>query len=222
MGPSERSESEGEPRKTARDVIGEVGAAVQNGISPVAGRVGDAVRSGVGSVERALDDPATSQANELVEKANLPEISGDAPLVSLSTRLDREADFWRGISMRQLSRAAWMDRLSISGNVVLLVGIIVLSAISAFRAMFASDAALHVSVLLGVAALLLVMGSITIQRATVKVRQGQLDVMREALARSDLSEARIHRLAALIEMRTSDPEGYRTALRELESDMRGA
>ncbi len=218
MGQTERQDSESEPRKTARAVMGDVGNAVQNG----AGRVGDAVRSGVGSVERALDDPTTSQANELVEKANLPEISGDAPLVSLSTRLDREADFWRGISMRQLSRAAWMDRLSISGNVVLLVGIVVLSAIAAFRAMFASDAALHVSALLGVAALLLVMGSITMQRATVKVRQGQLDVMREALTRSDLAESRIHRLATLIEMRTSDPEGYRTALRELEADMRSA
>jgi hypothetical protein len=221
MGQTERQESEGEPKKTARAVIGEVGAAVQNGVAPVADRVGNAIRSGVGSVERALDDPATSQSNELVEKANLPEISGDAPLVSLSTRLDREADFWRGISMRQLSRAAWMDRLSISGNVVLLVGIIVLSAIAAFRAMFASDAALHVGALLGVAALLLIMGSITIQRATTKVRQGQLEVMREALARSDLAEARIHRLAALIEMRASDPEQYRTALRELEGDMRG-
>ncbi|MBK9259063.1 MAG: hypothetical protein IPM54_04435 [Polyangiaceae bacterium] len=222
MGQTERQDAEGEPRKTARAVIGDVGAAVQSSVAPVADRVGSAIRSGVGSVERALDDPATSQANELVEKANLPEISGEAPLVSLSIRLDREADFWRGISMRQLSRAAWMDRLSITSNVVLLIGIVVLSAIAAFRAMFASDAALHVSALLGVAALLLVMGSLTIQRATAKVRQGQLDVMREALARSDLAEARIHRLAALIEMRVTDPEQYRTALRELEGDMRGA
>jgi len=222
MARTERQDSEEEPKKTARAVIGEVGTAVQNGFAPVADRVGNAVRTGVGSVERALDDPATSQTNEVVEQANLPEISGDAPLVSLSVRLDREADFWRGVSMRQLSRAAWMDRLSISSNVVLLVGIVVLSAIAAFRAMFASDAALHVSALLGVAALLLVMGSMTIQRATAKIRQGQLEVMREALVRSDLAEARIHRLAALIEMRGSDPEEYRKALRELEGDMRGA
>jgi hypothetical protein len=222
MGQTERQDSDVEPRKTARAVMGEVGTAVQNGLAPVASRMGDAVRSSVGSVERALDDPAKSLANEMVEQANLPEIEGEAPLVSLGIRLDREADFWRALAMRQLSRAAWMDRLSISSTVVLLVGVIVLASISAFRALFASDAAVQVTILLGVSALLLVIGAATIQRATAKVRQGQLDVTREALARSDLSEARLHRLAALIEMRTSDPEGYRTALRELEADMRGA
>ncbi len=220
MSSSAGIDEEGAPRKTARAVIGDVGAAVQNGFTPVADRVGNAVRSGVGSLDRALDDPAKALANEMVEQANLPEIEGDAPLVSLGIRIDREADFWRGLAMRQLSRSAWMDRLSISSTVVLLIGIIVLSAISAFRAMFASDAALHVSALLGIAALFLVIGGIVIQRATTKLRQGQLDVAREALARSDLAEARLHRLAALIEMRSADPDGYKTALRCLESDMR--
>jgi hypothetical protein len=222
MAQSERQDTDGEPRKTARAVLGDVGTAVQSGLAPVAGRVGDAVRSGVGSVERALDDPAKTLAAEMLEQANLPEIAGDDPLVSLGIRLDREADFWRGLAMRQLTRAAWMDRLAISSNVVLLVGVVLLASISAFRALVASDAAIHVTILLGVSALLLVIGAVTIQRATAKVRQGQLDVAREALARSDLSEARLHRLAALIEMRASDQDGYRTALRELESDMRGA
>jgi hypothetical protein len=103
----------------------------------------------------------------------------------------------------------------------LLVGVVLLASIAAFRALVASDAAVQVTILLGVSALLLVIGAITIQRATTKVRLGQLDVARDALARSDLAESRLHRLAALIEMRASDPEGYRTALRELESDMRG-
>lgn len=221
MAQSERQDADGEPRKTARAVLGEVGSAVQTGLAPVAGRVGDAVRSGVGSVERALDDPAKSLGNEMIEQANLPEIAGDDPLVSLGIRLDREADFWRGLAMRQLTRAAWMDRLSISSTVVLLVGVVLLASIAAFRALVASDAAIQVTILLGVSALLLVIGAITIQRATTKVRLGQLDVARDALARSDLAESRLHRLAALIEMRASDPEGYRTALRELESDMRG-
>lgn len=222
MGQNERSDAESEPRKTTRAVIGEVGAAVHSGLAPVAGRVGDAVRSGVGSVERALDDPAKSLGHEMLEQADLPEIAGDDPLISLGIRLDREADFWRGVAMRQLTRAAWMDRLAISSTVVLLVGVVVLASISAFRALVASEAAVQVTILLGVSALLLVIGAATIQRATAKVRQGQLDVARDGLARSDLAEARLHRLAALMEMRAADQEGYRTALRELESDMRGA
>lgn len=222
MGQDEQSETDVQPRKTARAVIGEVGSAVQNGLAPVAGRVGDAVRSSVGSVERALDDPAKTLAAEMLEQANLPEIAGDDALASLGIRLDREADFWRSLAMRQLSRAAWMDRLAISSTVVLLVGVVVLASISAFRALVASDAAIQVTALLGVSALLLVIGAATIQRATTKVRQGQLDVARDALVRSDLAEARLHRLAALLEMRAADAEGYRIALRELESDMRGA
>lgn len=221
MGQNESPESAGEPRKTARTVMGDVGAAVQNGIGPVADRVGDAVRSGVGTVERALDDPAKSLAAEMLEQAKLPEIAGEDSLVSLGIRLDREADFWRGLALRQLSRAAWMERLSISSTIVLLIGVVVLASIGAFRALVASDAAVHVAILLGASAVLLVLGAATIQRATAKVRQGQLEVAREALTRSDLSEARLHRLAALLEMRASDPEGYRTALRELEADMRG-
>ncbi|HRI66992.1 MAG TPA: hypothetical protein PK156_22260 [Polyangium sp.] len=220
MGKDEPPEDDGQPRKTARAVMGEVGTAVQNGLGPVAGRVGDAVRSGVGSVERALDDPAKSLAAEMLEKSDLPQIAGDNPLGSLTNRLDHEADFWRGVAIRQMARAAWMDRVSISSTVVLLVGVGILAAISAFRALFASEAAIAVTILLGASALLLLIGAAMIQRATMKVRQGQFEVVRDALARSDLAEARLHRLAALVEMRSSDPEGYRTALRELESEMR--
>lgn len=222
MGQNESPESEAEPKKTARTVMSDVGAAVQNGIGPVADRVGDAVRSGVGTVERALDDPSKSLAAEMLEQAKLPEIAGEDSLASLGIRLDREADFWRGLALRQLSRAAWMERLSISSTVVLLIGVVILASIGAFRALVASDAAVQVSILLGASAALLMLGAITIQRATSKIRQGQLEVAREALSRSDLSEARLHRLAALMEMRSSDPEGYRTTLRELEADMRGA
>ncbi len=220
MGKDEPPEDDGQPRKTARAVMGEVGTAVQNGLGPVAGRVGDAVRSGVGSVERALDDPAKSLAAEMLEKSDLPQIAGDNPLGSLTNRLDHEADFWRGVAIRQMARAAWMDRVSISSTVVLLVGVGILAAISAFRALFASEAAIAVTILLGASALLLLIGAAMIQRATMKVRQGQFEVVRDALARSDLAEARLHRLAALVEMRSSDPEGYRTALRELETEMR--
>lgn len=221
MGQDKPPESEREPRKTARAVIGDMSTAVQNGLGPVASRVEDAVRSGVGSVEKALDDPGKNAAPEMHEQANLPEITRDDPLISLGARLDREADFWRGVAMRQLSRVAWMDRLSISSTVVLLIGVVVLASIGAFRALVASEAAVYVTALLGASTLLLILGAATIQRATAKVRQGQLEVTREALARSDLAEARLHRLAAILEMRASDQEGYRTALRELESDMRG-
>jgi len=221
MAQSDRQDADDEPKKTAREVLGDVGNAVQTGFAPVAGRVEEAVRSGVGRVERALDDPAKSVGNEMLDQADLPQITGEDPLGSLGNRLDREADFWRGVAMRQLTRAAWMDRLSISSTVVLLVGVVVLASIAAFRALVASDAAVQVSILVGVATLLLLIGALTIQRATNKIRQGQLDVARDALQRSDLAESRLHRLAALIEMRTSDQEGYRTALRDLESDMRG-
>jgi hypothetical protein len=76
--------------------------------------------------------------------------------------------------------------------------------------------------LLGVAALLLLLGAFTAYRVTSKIRAAQVLSAREALARADLSEARLHRLAAVLALRRADPEAYVATLRALEADMRTA
>lgn len=211
-----------------RTAAQDVGSAIQGSVAPVAERMGAAFERGVSGVGRALEDPADG-GGELLRQADLPELDGGNPLSSLGIRLDREADLWRSVAMRQLARAAWMDRIAISTSVVSMVGVMVLAAIAAFRALFvsASSAALAsqgfgVALLLLVGALLVLVGSWRLTRAAAQIRAGQIAVAREALARADVSELRLQRLAVLLETRGADPESYRAALRQLETEIRAS
>ncbi len=206
----------------AKALAEEVGAAIKGGILPVTDRMGSAMRKGMGSVEHALEDPTHAMNDALMEQADLPAIDGEDPLSSTGLRLDREADLWRSVAMRQLARAAWMDRLAITSAVVVLIGEALLASIAGFRALFASEAVGAVSLLLGVGALLLIAGTVAISRAAGRVRESQLEVARGALARADLAELRLHRLAALMELRKTDRDTYLVALRGFEADVRNA
>lgn len=205
--------------------IREVGAAIQGGVSPVAERVETAVARGVGHVGRALDDPtAAALATEVLKQSDLPELEAQAPLSSLALRLDRESDLWRGLALRQLARASWMERLAITSQVIAFGMVVALSAIAAFRALFAasplSASGGSVALLLAVGVLLLAIGSLALGTVTARVRRGQIEVAREALLRADLSELRLQRLAVLLELRGHDADAFRGALRQLESELR--
>jgi hypothetical protein len=215
-------EQNGVEKRSARTIARDVGAAIEGRLAPAADRAARAMRTGAASVERALEDPTTSMASEIREQAELPELAGEDPLAELAVRLDREADLYRGMAMQQLARAPWMDRIGVIAAVVSLVGVAVLAAIAAFRALFAPDGAVFASMLLGVGAFLLLLGSWTTGRAAAKLRAGQAQSAREALARADLAEARLHRIAALLALRQADLEGYKAKLKELEADMRSS
>src|SRR5262249_48295777 len=159
---------------------------IRKGIAPVADRVGAAVKTGIGSVEDALDDPARAMSAELVQQADLPELEGEDALASIGRRLDREADLWRGLAMRQLARAGWMDRVSVTSAAFVLVGEVVLASIAGFRALFATGDASSSALLLGAGALLLVVGTATIAAVASRIRRSQLEVARDALLRADL------------------------------------
>lgn len=201
--------------------VREVGAALQSGVAPVANRLGAAVDRGVNSVGRALEDPGAGLASEVLKQADLPELSVDTPLASLGVRLDREADLWRGVAMRQLARASWMERIAIMSSVIALIAVLILSAIAAFRALFTGVATNGgVALLLSIGALLTTAGCFLLSRVASRIRHGQIEVAREALVRADLCELRLHRLAILMEVRACDGDGYRASLRQLESELR--
>jgi hypothetical protein len=203
--------------------VKEVGAALQSGVAPVANRLDAAVDRGVSSVGRALEDPGGGLASEVLKQADLPELSADTPLASLGVRLDREADLWRGVAMRQLARASWMERISVSSTVIALVAVLILAAIAAFRALLTGGTGATgggVALLLCVGALLATAGCYLLSRVAWRIRHGQIEVAREALTRADLCELRLHRLAILLEVRVTDVDGYRASLKQLESELR--
>lgn len=203
----------------------EIGGKALAGVKPVATAVGARVRDGLGKVGDALRGDADEAAQipaELLSQADLPELSQADALASLAKRLDSEADFWRAVAMRQLARAAWTERLGVTGSLLLLIGGVVLAAIAAFRALVASAGGTATTMLVGVGLAVLLVAAIAVGRLSSQLRKGQIEAVRDALTRADLAEMRLHRIALLMEMRTSARDGYVAALSELEGDVRNA
>ncbi len=206
----------------ARDKAAELGGKAIANVRPVASAVGAGVRAGLGKVGSALRvDDAEAVPSELLTQADLPALSVEDPLVSLASRLDREADFWRGVAMRQLARAAWTERLGMTSSILLLVGGVVLAAIAAFRALVATKGSGNATaMLLGVGLAVLLVAALAVGGLVGRLRRGQMEAVKDATTRADLAELRIHRLALLMELRAAGREGYVAALSDLEADVR--
>ena len=202
----------------ARAVAGEIGKGVGS-LAPVVTRVGASVRAGIGQVGNALEDPSHAITAELLQQTNLPQLDGKDPLSSLAVRLDQEADLWRGIALRQIARAAWTERITMGGAILAFAGEAALGGVGGFRALFTSSTA-STPIVLGVAAVVIALGAITIACVAAVVRRGQLAIGRDALDRADCAEARLRRIAALMEIRGLDPGAYVADLRDLERDDR--
>jgi hypothetical protein len=201
----------------------EIGGKVAANVRPVADATFARVRSGLDKVGDALRvDGAPVVSAELLSQADLPELTQGEALASLARRLDREADFWRAVAMRQLARAAWTERLGVAGSLLLLVGGVVLAAIAAFRALVATKGGDATAMLLGVGLGVLLVSALAVGRLSTRLRQGQLEAVRDAMKRADLAELRLHRLALLLELREVGRDGYVAALTELEADVRRA
>lgn len=201
------------------------GTALKSEVAPLAARLGTAVERGVTTVGRALEDATTGGGAEVESSESLPALEASAPLASLTARLEREAELWRGVAMRLFTRAAWLDRVAMLGGVGTFIGLLVLSIIAAFRALFADTTGgngLAVAVLLGIGAVLTAGGSFLLNRIAGRIRHGQIEVAREALSRADLCELRLHRIGVVLELRTVDAESYKAALSQLEAEIRAS
>lgn len=207
----------------AREKAAELSEKVAVKVAPAAGAAIAGVRAGLGKMGEALRvDGAEVVPAELLTQADLPEISGGDPLVSLASRLDREADFWRAVAMRQLARAAWTERLGVASSILLLVGGVVLASIAGFRALFATkghsgDAT---AMLIGVGLAVLLIAAVAVGSLASRLRRGQMEAVKEAMSRADMAELRIHRIALLLELRGQGKDGYVAALSDLESEVR--
>ncbi len=211
------------PLQQAREKAQVMKRKVAENVGPVAEAALGGVRAGLHKVGDALrvDEPH-SLSPELLSQADLPEVLTEDALASLAKRLDREADFWRGVAMRQLARVAWTERLGVTSSLLLLVGGVVLGAIAAFRALFATEGGSSTAMLIGVGVGVLVTAAVVVNRLLRGLRQGQIDSVKEALRRADLSEMRLHRIAFLMELRQVGEGGYVAALTGLEADVRNA
>lgn len=163
--------------------------------------------------------PSATELDSLVEGSDLPELGpGPDTLSALALRLDREADLWRALALKAMSRSAWADRTAHGASVVAAVGCVGLAGIAAMEALF-SGATWHKALMVAVGGLLLVVGALVVGGAGSAIRRAQREVARESLARADLAELRLHRVAVVLAVRKEDPGAFVEALRRLEREV---
>lgn len=183
-----------------------------------ASKVAHTVGQGLRRAGRELDAPANADVAALIADSNLPEVAADDTLGSLARRLDREADLWRNLAIRELVHVAWANRIAHLASSLTMVGVLVLAGIGAFESLFAANSSRAIYLL--VSAGVLALGALVATAASASVRRSQREVVRDALVRADLAELRLHRVA--VAMASARAEGSeRESLVRLERDVTG-
>jgi hypothetical protein len=177
-------------------------------------------REGLRQAGRALEGPAGADVAALIADTNLPEVDGDDALGALSRRLDREADLWRNLAIRELAHVAWANRIVQAASIVTVVGVVALAGVAAFGALFGAAAAGR-ALLVGTAAGALALGTLAASWASASLRKSQREIVREALVRADVAELRLHRIALAMASLKADPDRARDTLARLEKDVTG-
>ncbi len=184
-----------------------------------ANKAAETVGRGLRRAGRELDAPANADVAALISESNLPEIMGDDALGSLARRLDREADLWRNLAIRELAHIAWANRIAHLASTLTMVGVLALAAIGAFQSWFAATGPR--ALMLGVSAGVLALGALVATAASASVRRSQREVVREALVRADVAELRLNRVAVAIAATRAESPEARDAIARLERDAAG-
>ncbi|MBI2393760.1 MAG: hypothetical protein HYV09_29585 [Deltaproteobacteria bacterium] len=183
------------------------------------GSIARSVGQGLRRAGRELDAPANADVAALIAEANLPEVAMDDALSSLARRLDREADLWRNLAIRELAHVGWANRIAHLASTLTIVGVLVLAGFAAFESLFTASSGR--AVLLAVAAGILALGAVVATAASASVRRSQREVVRDALVRADLAELRLHRIAVAVAATRADTPAEKEAIARLERDVGG-
>ena len=194
------------------------GAAVAASAHAVAAKLERGLSSGLTSAGRAFAAPKGTEIEGLLADSNLPELELDDPIASLAIRLDRESDLWRNFSLREIARLGWADRVAQSIAIIAVIGDLALGTIAGLSALIGGENAHGKVLLLGGAALILSTGALLVALVTKGIRRTRHSLSREALARADLAELRLHRVGIALAWRKQDTALYQEALARLERD----
>jgi hypothetical protein len=164
----------------------------------------------------ALVGPSEARVEDMLPATDLPEVPGEDSLARLSTRLDREADFFRALAVRELAAAAWVERLTFVGAIVLAMAAVGVAAALVFAVVIGGENA-GGRALLGVVALAaLAFGAASVALLGRGPRAARLGVARDALDRARDVESKIEGLTILFEWRRQSPTLYQDALARAE------
>lgn len=189
--------------------------AIRGGAKKVSTEVGESLDR----AKAALAEPSAPELEALFSSADLPEIVSADPIGSLAQRLDHEADLWRSLALRALSRAALADRIVQTSGIVVGLGAIALAVIAGLGALFGATNVAERLWMIGGALLALSVGVALVTWISGTIRNAQREIAREAMMRADLSELRLHRLGMVSALFQMDQEAGRQALLRLERDV---
>lgn len=187
--------------------------------SALAGSLGDGIGGGLREASKALAGPEGTDVQGLLASTNLPEIEGEDALRDLAARLDREGDLWRNLAFRELANARWTQKMLQVVAGLVLASAIGLAVLAGVAALFGAGGA--TALLVGAGAAVLATGTGLFVLVVAFVRRGQRETLREALARADLAELRLHRVAIALAARAATPDAISDVLARLERDARG-
>lgn len=173
-----------------------------------------------GGIERAnaaLETPANADVAALLPATNLPELATEGPLGLLATRLDREADLFRGVALRELARIGWVERIAQTLVVIAVACEIAVAICAVFLAVFGGGDG-RLGLLLG-AASIVGAGGIGASLSAARMRAAHTKLADGALERARAVEDRLFRVGIAMEWRAAGATLYQDALARLERDV---
>lgn len=192
------------------DTVGKGASAVGRGASAL----GTKAHSALVSANKALAAPEGADLAPLLEATDLPELAKDGALGSLAVRLDREADLYRNVALRELGRVAWIDRVTLTIVIFAFVGEVAVAAGAAFSALV--GAIEGKGGLFALAATILAIAPAGVAAIVASSRRMHRELATEALDRSRSIEDRIFQLGVAMEWQTTEAPLFQDALARLE------
>lgn len=169
---------------------------------------------GVAKANRALAAPEGADLAPLLVATDLPELATSGALGSLGTRLDREADLYRNVALRELGRVAWIDRVTLTLIVVAFLGegaIATTATLSALAGAIEGRGGLF-----ALAATILAVAGAGVAALVASSRRMHRALATEAIERSRAIEESLFQLAVVMEWRGTEAPLFQDALARLE------
>ena len=172
---------------------------------------------GLERAEAALATPENTDVTALLSAVDLPEHASDGPLGALALRLDREADLFRGVALRELARVGWVSRVTQTMVVATATSAVAVAACAVVLAGFGGTVEGRLG-LLFLAASVVGAAGVGVAAAAARTRTAHTQLAHDALARARVIEERLFRVGLTMEWRSAGPTLYQDALARLERD----
>lgn len=183
-----------------------------------AGSVLEGLGHGLDRAGAALATPDAAELTSLLAAVDLPELAAEGPLGAIALRLDREADLFRNVALRELSRIGWVERIAQTMVVIAAACEVAVAATAVVLAVFGGPVEGRIGLLLLAATIVGVAGLSVVWSAT-RTRVAHAKLADDALGRARALEERLFRVGLTMEWKSAGPTLYQDALARLERDV---